>query len=649
MKDGSKASAAVRLAVGVALAIGFAQAAHAAIQTQTRTSAATVTPGGGWTNPNNAASINGSCALGDGTTSSSITMTDWSFAIPGGSTILGITVRSVASFNDISTEDQISLTKAGAAVGTAKTLNGPGASASISCGNPVPDANGLTVGGAADLWGTTWTLAEINVPGFGVFYDNSFLNNAIDGVEITVTYEDNLGPTVTINQAGGQADPTNGSPVLFTANFSASVTGFVGTDVSFAGSTVGGTLAASVSGGPQSYTVSVTGMTGQGTVVASIPAGVASDGANTNASSTSADNIVQFDSVAPTVTVNQAGGQADPTNASPINFTATFSETVVNLVNADISFTGSTAPGALTAVVSGGPQIYNIAVSGMTGPGDVVVSLAAGVANDAAGNGNVASTSTDNTVLFDNVAPTVTVEQAPGQADPTNAQPIVFTVTFSEPVTGFIGSDVSFAGSTAPGALSAAVGGGPAVYQVDVSGATGNGTIVVSIPANRAIDAATNANAASTSVDNTVTFDNVGPTVTIDQHPGQKDPVRSSQVLFRAVFDELVVGFTGADISFAGSTAGGALVAKVVGGPTVFDITVTGMTTPGLVVASIPAGVATDAATNPNGASTSIDNAVTWLGPELPIPALSLPGLALLVLLIGGLAVRARPGARVSP
>jgi hypothetical protein len=57
-------------------------------------------------------------------------------------------------------------------------------------------------------------------------------------------------------------------------------------------------------------------MTGTGTVVASIPAGRASDLAgNLNTASTSSDNSVTFDGAAPTVTINQAGGQADPTNA----------------------------------------------------------------------------------------------------------------------------------------------------------------------------------------------------------------------------------------------------------------------------------------------------------------------------------------------
>ena len=41
----------------------------------------------------------------------------------------------------------------------------------------------------------------------------------------------------------------------------------------------------------------------------------------------------------------------------------------------------------------------------------------------------------------------MTVNQAAGQADPTNASPINFTVVFSEPVTGFANADVTFAGT----------------------------------------------------------------------------------------------------------------------------------------------------------------------------------------------------------
>jgi Bacterial Ig-like domain/NHL repeat len=108
---------------------------------------------------------------------------------------------------------------------------------------------------------------------------------------------ENVKPTVTINQAAGQTDPTNASPITFTVSFSETVTGFTGADVSFTGSTVGGTLAAAVSGSGANYTVSVSGMSGNGTVAASIPAGKAADLAgNPNLASTSSDNTVGFTS-----------------------------------------------------------------------------------------------------------------------------------------------------------------------------------------------------------------------------------------------------------------------------------------------------------------------------------------------------------------
>ncbi len=173
----------------------------------------------------------------------------------------------------------------------------------------------------------------------------------------------------------------------------------------------------------------------------------------------------------------------------------------------DISFTGSTAPGTLAASVLGSGASYSVSVSGMTGSGLVVISIPADSAFDPSNNGNTASTSIDNSVTFDITNPTVTINQSSGQADPTALSPIVFDVEFSEAVTGFTASDVSFTGSTAPGALSGAVTGSGTTYQVSVSGMTGSGTVIVSIPANSAIDQVGNNNEASTSTDNSVKYD----------------------------------------------------------------------------------------------------------------------------------------------
>ena len=333
------------------------------------------------------------------------------------------------------------------------------------------------------------------------------IRGLIDSVIDTLIDKLDTTPDVKINQAATQADPTSATPIVFTVVFSEPVTGFAGTDVAFTGSTAGGTLAAAVSGSGENYSVSVSGMTTSGTVVASIPAGAAADADNNpTLASTSTDNSVQFNSPPPTVTINQAVGQADPTTGGPISFDVLFSKPVTGFTASDVAFTGSTAGGTLVATISGTGPGYTVSVTGMTSNGTVVASIPAGAVNDAGNQPNAASTSSDNSVTFTAGTPSVTINQASGQADPTGAATVSFTVQFSEPVTGFTASDISFTGSTAAGTLVATVTGSGAFYTVSVTGMTASGTIVVTIPAGAAVDADNNPTAASTSTDNTVNW-----------------------------------------------------------------------------------------------------------------------------------------------
>ena len=149
----------------------------------------------------------------------------------------------------------------------------------------------------------------------------------------------------------------------------------------------------------------------------------------------------------PTVTINQASGQADPTSVSPINFTVVFSESVTDFATGDVTLSGTA--GATTATVTGSGTTYNVAVSGMTSNGTVIASLAAGVAHDAAGNANSASTSTDNTV-------TVTSPSAP-------------SITSFSPTSGPVGTSVIINGANFTGATAVAFNGVSATYNVNTS------------------------------------------------------------------------------------------------------------------------------------------------------------------------------------
>src|SRR5437879_2721506 len=174
-------------------------------------------------------------------------------------------------------------------------------------------------------------------------------------------------------------------------------------------------------GGTQIATRSTTSFTNTGlsastTYTYPLTAYDAAGNLSAQSSSASATTPAPPDITPPSVTINQAAGQADPTSASPINFTAVFSEPVSGFSGAGVTI-GGTAGGTKTVTVSGGPSTYNVAVSGMSSAGTVIATIAAGVAQDAAGNPNTASTSTDNSVTFTLVSPIVLENQQPGSGN----------------------------------------------------------------------------------------------------------------------------------------------------------------------------------------------------------------------------------------
>lgn len=112
------------------------------------------------------------------------------------------------------------------------------------------------------------------------------------GAALPVTI-DTTAPTLAFGKSPGQDDPAANGPIAFTATFNESVDGFESDDI-----TVGGSAAdsASVGGGPAVYSVSVTTLPGEGTVTASVGAGVATDLAgNPSSAPVLGDTLVVLD------------------------------------------------------------------------------------------------------------------------------------------------------------------------------------------------------------------------------------------------------------------------------------------------------------------------------------------------------------------
>src|SRR5206468_2444909 len=141
-----------------------------------------------------------------------------------------------------------------------------------------------------------------------------------------------------------------------------------------------------------------------------------------------------------TVTINQAAGQADPTSTAPITFTAVFSEPVSGFTGSDVVI-GRSEERRVGEEGTGGRSTYTVAVSGRTTGGTVIATMPAAAAEVAAGL-EITPAPFPSTPASVHPPTTVTINQAAGQADPTSTAPITFTAVFSEPVSGFTGSDV---------------------------------------------------------------------------------------------------------------------------------------------------------------------------------------------------------------
>jgi hypothetical protein len=315
-----------------------------------------------------------------------------------------------------------------------------------------------------------------------------------------------------------------------------------------------------VTGSGTTYKVAVSGMSRDGTVIATVrPGAVVDPIGNPSDASTSTDNQVSYDGTPPTVTITKPSTQAEYTNGSPIYFAVAFSEPMTGFEGSDIQLSGNTGA-QVSSLIPQSELTYLVAVSNMTVDGTVTATIPAAAASDSAGNGNIASPMGGNSVVYDRTPPSVTINQAANQIDPTENPTILFTAVFSEPVTGFTETGVLLSGSA--GATNVSVSGSGSTYTVSVSGMTGYSTTVIAdINAGCAIDAAGNANLASTSIDNSVTYDIVKPNVTsitLTTNPSTNNPTTGAYPIpVTIAFSEAInpVTFTESDISVSGAGA----------------------------------------------------------------------------------------------
>ena len=323
---------------------------------------------------------------------------------------------------------------------------------------------------------------------------------------------------------------------------------------------------------------------------------------------TSGAVIITLDTDRPGVTITSTSGSNGATiNTRTLSYTAIFSEAVSGFDEGDITVTGTAISGSATATVISSfsatdSRTYTFNVEATT-DGNVIVSIAAGVAQDSAGNGNTASN--NHSLTIDSTAPTVSIT--------TNTPQTVNAGSFTLTGTAEAGStvDVLKDGSTI-GTTTATNGTWTLLVTLD----EGANTFTAS-----STDTIGNKGTSGAVI---ITLDTDRPGVTITSTSGSNGATINTRTLsYTAIFSEAVSGFDEGDITVTGTAISGSATATVISSFSATDSRTytfnVEATTDGNVIVSIAAGVAQDSAGNGNTASNNHSLTIDSTAPTVSI------------------------------
>ena len=264
--------------------------------------------------------------------------------------------------------------------------------------------------------------------------------------------------------------------------------------------------------------------------------------------------IAAGDTTPPTVTsINRVG--TTPTNASSVQWTVVFSETVTGVDATDFALAASGVTGASITGVSAGTDTYTVTVGTGTGSGTLGLNLADDdsvkdlalnpLAGAGAGNGNF----TGQVYTLDRTSPAVS-SIVRAAASPTNASSVSWTVTFGESVTGVDATDFALANTGLGGtpAIDPTVTGSGTTYTVTATTGSGNGTLGLNLADNDSIADGVGNKLGGTGVSNgnftgeVYTVDRAGPTLSTLQMFDTNTNGKVDQIV--ATFNETLASST---------------------------------------------------------------------------------------------------------
>ena len=370
-----------------------------------------------------------------------------------------------------------------------------------------------------------------------------------------------------------------------------------------------------VTGSGTSHTVTLSSLTGEGTLGISIAPGTASDTAGNLAPAAGPSATFDVDNSPPAIAISAPS--MGITSHRPVTYTVSYSDVHLNLAattlrTADVTLlkTG-TADG--TVNVTGGGATYTVTLANLTGDGTLGISIAAGTASDTVGNlalaaGPSATFAVENTPVAVSLTGPSAAMVARG--------PVTYQVTYADAFFNrsiLSANDVTLAKTgTANGTVN--VTGSGKAFAITLTSLTGDGTIALSILPGTASDLAGNL-APGAGPSTPVTVDNTPPVATIS--PPSSATTSIGPVDYTVTFTEahFVPGSLAADRLVLNRTGTATAALGVQGTGPQYTVTLSSITGDGTLGFSMAAGAVSDAAGNRSlaagpSATTTVVNTV---------------------------------------
>ncbi len=404
---------------------------------------------------------------------------------------------------------------------------------------------------------------------------------------------DKTAPTISIGSPS--ASLTTGGPVSYTItysdpNFNTSTLANGNVTLNSTGTASG---SVNVTGSGTTRTVTISSITGDGTLGISIAAGTASDTAGNTAPAAGPSTTFTVDNTAPGISIGAPSASA--TTGGPVSYTITYSgQSSISLSSANVTVNSTGSASAGTVNVTGSGSTRTVELSSITGDGTLGISIAAGTASDTAGNSAPAA-GPSATFAVDNTAPTISIG-APS-ASVTAGGPVSYTVTYSGQSSISLSSaniTVNSTGSASAGTVN--VTGSGSTRTVELSSVTGDGTLGISIAAGTASDSVGN-NAGAAGPSATFTVDNTAPTISIGAPSASL--TNSGPISYTVTYSgESSITLSSSNVTVNSTGTASAGTVNVTGTGSTRTVELSSITGDGTLGISIAAGTASDTAGN---------------------------------------------------